>query len=107
MTKIDDALVERMVALVRGLADGSIVAAGYPEARTIAELLPDPDFAEVRRLFRSVLDTVFCNKVAGGGPTRAKIISEGDGDDYWEAQVVRLALKRGRELERLSRTGRK
>ena len=46
-------IVERCVALVRGLADGSIVAAGYPEARAIVALLPepvDPDLIEARHV---------------------------------------------------------
>lgn len=83
-------LVERMVALVRGMvalpeASARPHGAAFEKAREIAALLPepiDPDLIEAIALVNSKIDI-------SGAATKAQ---------HWAVQMALACIKRGREL---------
>jgi hypothetical protein len=98
---IPEPLVERMVALVRGIhASGSLSYAKevehlYIEACEIAATLA-PDMAAIREIFAEE----FPESLSGAGPDRARLIAAGQNDDFWEMRVARKAFEAGRSFER-------
>lgn len=109
MTKIDDALVERMVKLVRDLHADHVEHNMHDRvqdfvARTaaiVAELPEpvDPDLIEARKLVAKRY-----NRETSSDAILETLL--GDDDDTDAVRNCVAAIKRGRELERLFRTGR-
>lgn len=109
MTKIDDALVERMVKLVRDLHADHVEHNMHDRvqdfvARTaaiVAELPEpvDPDLIEARHQESEALER-------NGFIEGALRVRNGEMDEEGPVRCRLEGIKRGRELERLSRTGR-
>lgn len=101
MTKIDDALVERMTVLIRAWAhdESYYPFRGYgetiDEAKAVSALLPepvDPDLVEARTLAWEHSD---CKKSYS-----QSFVMDGRADNGTAVKAMLAAIKRGREMQK-------
>ncbi len=96
-SEVGPEVVERMIALVRGMASNDDPHPHYDEARAIVALLPEPvdaDLIEAREVAAAVFDN------GGSHPSIASGLRAGKRDGGIDVTVALAAIKRGRALEK-------